>query len=94
MSGSVQQVKNYATHWFGLAARGIDPATMLQVFPISTDPQISDMRAAGNVLWSQEATFRSQLNLRLDADSGTPKKLPVLGTSVLQRALKRRLEAN
>ena len=67
---------------------------MLQVFPISTNRQISDMCAAGNVLRSQEATFRSQLNLWLDADSGTPKRCPVLGTSVLQRALKRRLEAN
>ena len=94
MSESVQQVKKYATHWFGLAARGIYPAAMLEVFPISTNRQISDMRAAGNVLRSQEATFRSQLNLWLNADSGTPQRLPVLGTSVLQRAPKRRLEAN
>ena len=47
MSGSA--IQKYATLWFGLAARGIYPATMLQVLPIPACPPLSDMHAAGNV---------------------------------------------
>ena len=95
MCGSVQQVKNMRL--FGLASPlvGSIQRQCVKCSPISTNPQISDLRAAGNVLRSQEATFRSQLNPLVGRRFwDTPLRLPVLGTSVLQRALKRRLEAN